>query len=211
MKKNPVRQIIRIGTRRSALALAQTSQVIQAIKKAYPGLEIKTIEYVTSGDRFKEKPLAMVGGKGLFTREIEEGLKNYEFDLAVHSMKDFPVACPDGLVISAVPPRESPLDVLLINKKTTEENSRKKYIQIYDLLPPGARIGTTSLRRSAQLKIFRPDFQILPLRGNITSRKGKLEKGLFDAIILAEAGLNRLEISGQFEKYIIRYNTCYLQ
>jgi hydroxymethylbilane synthase len=199
----PMKQIIRIGTRRSALALAQTSQVVHALNHAYPGIEIKTVEYVTSGDRFKEKPLSMVGGKGLFTLEIEEGLKNKEIDLAVHSMKDFPVAYPEGLVISAVPPRESPLDVLLINKQKAEENSGKKNIQFYDLLPTGARIGTTSLRRSAQLKIFRPDIQILPLRGNITTRIEKLEKGLFDAIILAEAGLNRLGISGQFEKHII--------
>ncbi len=194
MDKSLLVSKIRIGTRKSALALAQTRQIEKSLRQHYPDIEIIINPYETSGDKLKDTSLSNLGGKGLFTKEIEEALLSNEIDVAVHSMKDFPVNYPDTLIIASVPLRESPFDVLLLSEQLLIKSQGVTSSSFYEILPMGAKVGTTSLRRSAQLKIFRPDVQVVPLRGNITTRIEKLKTGLYDAIILAEAGLNRLDI-----------------
>ncbi len=181
---------IRIGTRGSQLALWQANHVKGRIGSLFPDttVEIKIIK--TTGDRITDRPLAMVGGKGLFVKEIENGLLNGDIDLAVHSMKDMPGELPDGLVIGAVPERENPFDVLI----------SRKGLMLADY-PAGARIGTSSLRRASQIKHIRPDLEIVSIRGNLDTRLKKLKSGEYDAIVLAAAGLRRL---GQ-EKEITQY------
>ncbi len=176
-----MRERIIVGTRGSKLALAQTNWVISKIKGRYPSLEVETKIIKTKGDKITDVPLAKVGGKGLFVKEIEEALLRREIDLAVHSLKDVPTELPPGLEIAIIPPRESPYDVLI---------SRDGYTLAE--LPKGAKVGTSSLRRRAQLKASRPDLQIENLRGNLDTRLRKLNEGLYEAIIVAEAGLLRL-------------------
>lgn len=176
-----VLRTIRVGTRGSKLALAQTNWVISQIKKEYPDLQIETRIIKTKGDKITDVPLAKVGGKGLFVKEIEEALLREEIDLAVHSLKDVPTELPEGLEIAIIPKRESPFDVLI-----SKEN------QSLETLSPQSRLGTSSLRRSAQIKAFRKDIEIKNLRGNLDTRLRKLEEGLYDAIVVAEAGLVRL-------------------
>ena len=168
---------IKIATRKSPLALAQAD----AVALCLGGGEI--LGMTTSGDRFQGQPLSELGGKGLFTKELEEALLDGRADIAVHSLKDMPTVLPDGLVIACVLPREDVRDVLISRHGTTIMG-----------LPRGAKFGTSSLRRAAQLLHLRPDLEIVPLRGNVQSRIDKIENGVADATMLARAGLNRLNI-----------------
>ena len=170
---------ITVGTRRSLLAKTQTAQVVETLQARYPDLQIHTQEIVTKGDRIVDVPLSQVGGKGLFISEIEDALLRGDIDFAVHSMKDMPALLAPGLTIAAVPQREDPRDLLI---------SRSGHS--LTTLPQGALVGTSSLRRTAQLLHARPDLQIRTLRGNIDSRLRKLDS--LDAIVLAAAGLLRM-------------------
>ncbi len=179
-----MKKLLRVGTRGSKLALAQTGWVIEQLKRRFPELEVETVVIKTKGDKILDVPLARIGGKGLFVKEIEEALLREEIDLAVHSLKDVPSELPEGLEIAVIPPREDPRDVFIA----------REFRRLEDL-PPGARVGTSSLRRQAQLKRLRPDLEILPLRGNVDTRLRKLSEGQYEAILLAEAGLRRLGLT----------------
>jgi hydroxymethylbilane synthase len=176
---------LRIGTRGSPLALAQADETRARLIAAHPALaepgviEIRVIK--TTGDTVQDRPLSEIGGKGLFTKEIEEALLAGEIDLAVHSMKDVPTILPDGLVIECLLPREDPRDVLIATAGTSIAT-----------LPPGAVVGSASLRRAAQVKALRPDLAIVPLRGNVETRIAKVQRGDATATLLALAGLKRL-------------------
>ncbi len=175
---------ITIGTRGSRLALWQANWVKDAINRHHAGLTIELTIIKTKGDKILDVPLAKVGGKGLFVKEIEEALLDGGIDLAVHSMKDMPADIPDGLCIGAIPKREEPRDVLITRNELP-----------LDRLKKGARVGTSSLRRSAQLLRVRPDITIVPLRGNLNTRLRKLESESLDAIVLAAAGIYRLGLA----------------
>lgn len=177
---------LRIGTRKSALALAQADLVRACLLQQRPELAgcIEIVSMSTSGDRFVDRPLSEIGGKGLFTKELEEALLAREVDIAVHSMKDMATVLPDGLTIGAMLPREDPRDRLV-----------GKDLRSLDDLPQGAVVGTSSLRRAAQMLMRRPDITIVPFRGNVGTRLEKLEKGEVAATLLACAGLNRLGIT----------------
>lgn len=175
-----VRKII-IGSRRSKLALTQTNWVREQLEKLGAPFEFEIKEIVTKGDRILDVTLSKVGGKGLFVKEIEQALLDGEIDMAVHSMKDMPAVLPDGLTIGCIPEREDVRDVLI----------SKGNIKLKDL-PKGAIVGTSSLRRSAQILAVRPDLEIKWIRGNIETRLSKLETEDYDAIILAAAGLARM-------------------
>ena len=170
---------LRIGSRGSQLALWQADHISALLRERGHQVEIQVIK--TTGDKITEVALSQVGTKGMFTKEIEEALAAGAVDLAVHSLKDLPTELPSGFRLAAVPKRESPQDALL----------SVRYGRLADL-PQGARVGTSSLRRQAQLKAVRPDLEILSLRGNVDTRLRKLQAGEFDAIVLAAAGLNRL-------------------
>ena len=174
--------IVRIATRRSALAKWQAHHVSGLLTAREPGLEVQLLELMTRGDRILDVPLAEVGGKGLFVKEIEDALLRGDAQVAVHSMKDLPAVEPPGLVIAAVPVREDPRDALVSHGKKLAE------------LPRGARVGTASLRRSAQLQAMRPDLRIETIRGNVATRLRKIDEG-FDAVVLAHAGLRRLGLT----------------
>jgi hydroxymethylbilane synthase len=179
---------LRIGTRGSPLALVQARAVRERLAAAL-GRDAETIELriiKTTGDTIVDRPLAEEGGKGLFTKEIEEALMRGDIDLAVHSAKDMPTVLPQGLVIAACLKREDPRDVFIANKAKTIKD-----------LPHGARVGTASLRRQAIMMRMRPDLQVAPLRGNVETRLRKLDAGEADAIILALAGLKRLGLEGR--------------
>ncbi|MEE8240594.1 MAG: hydroxymethylbilane synthase [Nitrospirales bacterium] len=180
-----------VGTRGSPLALWQAEWVQQQLREIAPQLSVEVQRIKTSGDKILDVPLAKIGGKGLFVKEIEEALLRGEIDLAVHSMKDVPTALPDGLGILCIPPRENPQDVLVSRQGQTLEQ-----------LPTGARIGTSSLRRQAQLLRRRPDFHISMLRGNLDTRLRKVREGEFDAIVLAAAGLRRMGWVDQVTEYL---------
>ncbi len=170
-----------IGTRHSKLALWQAETIKGALEQLYPGLEV-TLQFVTTtGDKIQDKPLSQIGGKGLFTKELEQAMEQGAVHAAIHSLKDLPYELPAGFVIGAIPPRGSVEDVLVSNH----------YPSLAEL-PEGAVVGTSSLRRSAQLLALRPDLQIVSLRGNVDTRLRKLDEGQYDAIILAAAGLTRL-------------------
>lgn len=179
------KRTIVVGTRQSQLALTQTGQVIDALEKlcAERGLPFKfeIRKIVTKGDRILDVTLSKVGGKGLFVKEIEQAMLDKEIDLAVHSMKDMPSELPEGLINGAIPQRVEPRDALISKEGLSLEE-----------LPHGAKVGTSSLRRSSQLRAKRPDLQLESIRGNIDSRLRKLETEGFDAIILAAAGLKRM-------------------
>lgn len=180
-----VERVIVVGTRQSALALTQTMQVVEDLRKISVSLglnvEFEIRKIVTKGDRILDVTLSKVGGKGLFVKEIEQALLDKEIDLAVHSMKDMPYELPEGLMNGATPKRVNPQDCLIMKRGTS-----------LDDLPQGARVGTSSLRRSSQLKHARPDLNIEWIRGNIDSRIRKLETEGFDAVVLAAAGLHRM-------------------
>ena len=175
-----------IGTRGSKLALWQANWVKSEIEKIQPSVEIELKTIKTTGDKILDVPLSKFGGKGLFVKEIEESLLCGESDLAVHSMKDVPVEFPDGLHLAAILKREAPEDALI-------SLSGLKFMD----LPTGAKIGTSSLRRACQLMNLRPDIEILQLRGNLDTRVRKLDEGQFDAIVVAAAGLNRLNMAAR--------------
>ena len=181
-----MRTTLRIGTRASLLAVTQSTWVKTRIEQAHPQVRVELVQITTKGDRILDVPLAKVGGKGLFVKEIEDALLDGTADLAVHSMKDVPTELPEGLFIGIVPARETPLDAYISNRFATLE-----------ALPVGARVGTSSLRRKSQLAAVRPDLTILDLRGNVDTRLRKLDEGQYEAIILAGAGLNRLGLQGR--------------
>ena len=172
---------IRIGTRKSKLALWQANYIADRLKKHYPGIQVELIKIVTKGDKILDVPLAKVGGKGLFVKEIEEAMLRNEIDIAVHSLKDVPTYFPEGLGLVAITEREDPRDAFL----------SVKYSSI-DQMPEGSVLGTSSLRRKAQIIQKRKDLKIEDLRGNVDTRIRKLEEGQYDGIILAYAGLKRL-------------------
>ncbi len=171
------------ATRRSALALAQCRAFVARLKEAHPDLELVEEQVVTTGDKIQDRPLSEVGGKGLFVKEIEEALLAKRADLAVHSIKDVPGVLPPGLAITCIPRREDPRDVLV----------SPKYGKLATL-PQGAKVGTSSLRRAVCLKAARPDLEIVPMRGNVDTRLRKVDAGECDAIVLARAGLVRLDL-----------------
>lgn len=186
---------ITVGTRQSALALTQTNQVIEQLKNIAAEHEIACDfairRMVTKGDQILDVMLSKVGGKGLFVKEIEQALLEKHIDIAVHSMKDMPSELPQGLIIGAIPQREDARDCLISQNNWT-----------LDQLPIGAKVGTSSLRRSCQLKSYRPDLQLESIRGNIDSRIRKLETERFDAIVLAAAGLHRMGWESRISQYL---------
>jgi hydroxymethylbilane synthase len=182
---------VRIATRKSPLALWQAEFVRAELLKRNPELTIELVKMTTQGDRILDTPLAKVGGKGLFVKELEQGMLRGDADLAVHSMKDVPVELPDGLHLSAICEREDPRDAFVSNRYKS-----------FDDLPPKAKVGTSSLRRQLQMRARRPDLEILDLRGNVNSRLKKLDDGQFDCIILAAAGLKRLGFDARITSYI---------
>lgn len=176
-----MKKTLRIATRKSALALWQANHVQDLLLDAHPDIEIELVKIVTQGDRILDRPLAEIGGKGLFLKELEHAMLKGEADLAVHSMKDVPASMAEGLVLDAVLPRANPYDALV------SRNNR-----LLADLPAGSLIGTSSLRRKSQLLALRPDLVVNDLRGNVDTRLRKLDEGQYDAIILACAGLERL-------------------
>ncbi|MBK1645781.1 hydroxymethylbilane synthase [Thiocapsa imhoffii] len=173
--------IIRIATRKSPLAMWQAEHVSALLRARHADLEVQIIGMTTKGDKILDAPLAKVGGKGLFVKELEQGMLDGEADIAVHSMKDVPVDFPEGLHLAVIMDREDPRDAFVSNHYAT-----------LDELPRGACVGTSSLRRQCQIADRRPDLRIEPLRGNVNTRLAKLDAGEYDAIILAAAGLMRL-------------------
>ncbi|PCH61256.1 MAG: hydroxymethylbilane synthase [Gammaproteobacteria bacterium] len=182
---------IKIATRKSPLALWQAEHVSARLRKAHPGLEVELVKMVTQGDKILDTPLAKVGGKGLFVKELEVGLLEGDADIAVHSIKDVPVEFPDGLHMPVILEREDPRDAFVSNT----------YACFADL-PQGACVGTSSLRRQTQLLAKRPDLIIKDLRGNVGTRLQKLDDGNYDAIILASAGLTRLGLVQHITEYL---------
>ena len=171
--------------------MAQAAWVKTRLQQEYPGLEVETLTIKTSGDRFLDTPLKAIGGKGIFVKEIEEALIRREIDLAVHSLKDLPTEIPEGLTLAAIPEREDPRDVLISPHGTLLKD-----------LPAGAKIGTGSLRRRAQILNFRPDLALVAIRGNIDTRLKKLDRGELDALIMALAGLKRLGWQARVSEYL---------
>ncbi|MFM1897526.1 MAG: hypothetical protein RLZZ385_2600 [Pseudomonadota bacterium] len=172
---------LRIATRQSPLALWQANYVRQALLDTHPGLTVELVSMTTKGDKILDTPLAKVGGKGLFVKELEQAMLEGRADIAVHSMKDVPVEFPAGLILPVICEREDPSDAFVSNAHAS-----------FAELPTGARVGTSSFRRQCQLRHLRPDLEILDLRGNVGTRLGRLDSGHYDAIILASAGLLRL-------------------
>ena len=182
---------IKIGTRGSQLALWQAGWVKSILEKKFPPTPIELIIIKTQGDKILDVPLAKVGGKGLFVKEIEQALLARRIDIAVHSMKDMPADIPEGLCIGAIPERENPLDVFISRNGAG-----------FNELAGGSVIGTSSLRRSAQLRHARPDMVIQPIRGNLDTRFKKLESDNFDALVLAAAGVKRLNLEHKITEYL---------
>ncbi|MBW2146101.1 MAG: hydroxymethylbilane synthase [Deltaproteobacteria bacterium] len=182
---------VKLGTRGSQLALAQSRWVKERLEASWPGLRVDLVSIRTRGDKIQDVPLYRVGGKGLFLKEIEEALLRKEIDLAVHSVKDIPADLPSGLYLAAIPEREDPRDVLVSRCGLPLEE-----------LPPRARVGTSSLRRQAQLMAMRPDLQVCALRGNVDTRLRKLEEAQLDALILASAGLRRLGLLDRATQFL---------
>ena len=187
---------IKLGTRGSQLALWQANWVKSEIEKRNPGLEVEIVKIKTTGDKILDVPLAKVGGKGLFVKEIEEALLDKRIDLAVHSMKDVPTDFPKGLHLAAITEREDPRDALIISQKSKVKSQKFKDLH------QGAIVGTSSLRRSSQILNIRPDLKISQLRGNLNTRLKKLDEGQFDAIILAAAGVKRLGWADRITEYL---------
>jgi len=171
---------LKLGTRGSALALWQANWTKDALEQRWPRLTVELVPIKTTGDKIQDVPLAKIGGKGLFTKELDEALLDKRIDLAVHSLKDVPFQLPDGIDFGAIPEREDSRDALISDRLTLQE------------LPPRAKIGTSSLRRQVQLRHRFPALNLVTLRGNVDTRLRKLDAGEFDAIILAAAGLKRL-------------------
>lgn len=182
---------IRIATRRSLLALWQAEYVKSELERHHPELTIELVTMVTQGDKILDTPLAKIGGKGLFVKELETAMLEHRADIAVHSMKDVPMEFPEGLGLAVICPREKPTDAFVSN-----------HFNSLDDLPLGARVGTSSLRREVQIRERRPDLIVSSLRGNVQTRLGKLDAGEFDAIILATAGLIRLQLETRIRQEI---------
>jgi hydroxymethylbilane synthase len=182
-----------IGTRQSRLALWQAEYTAQRLREFYPTLDVQLHGFDTRGDRVLDQPLPLIGGKGVFTAELEQALQDGTIDLAVHSLKDLPTELDPAFVLAAIPERASPFDVLISRSHSH-----------LTALPIGAAIGTSSLRRLAQLKAFRADLNVIPLRGNVPTRvaKAMTEEGAYDAIVLAAAGLDRLELAEQITEIL---------
>lgn len=183
--------IVRIATRKSALALWQAEYVKAQLEHFHDDIQVELVPMTTKGDIILDTPLAKVGGKGLFVKELEVAMLENRADIAVHSMKDVPVDFPEGLGLAVICPREDPRDAFVSNTYSA-----------IDELPQGAIVGTSSLRRQCQLKSMRPDLDIRDLRGNVNTRLKKLDDGQYDAIILAAAGLIRLEMSDRIRNFI---------
>lgn len=188
---------VRIGTRGSALALWQAHHIRDTLQAAHPGLVVRLEIISTEGDRVQDRPLHEIGGKGLFVRAIEERLLDRTVDLAVHSMKDLPAFGPPGLVIACTPPREDPRDALVAPAGATLAT-----------LPAGARLGTGSLRRGALARRINPGLEIVPIRGNVPTRVGKVDRGELDAVLLAAAGLRRLDRGDRIAEYLDPEGFC---
>ena len=186
-----------LATRQSPLALTQSRWVAAEIERLNPGLRVELANLTTTGDKMQTQPLPQIGGKGLFTKELEDALLEGRAHLAVHSLKDLPTQLPDGLTLAAVPPREDVRDVLVSRSGAPLHE-----------LPHGARIGTSSIRRAAQLRRVRPDLHIEPLRGNLDTRLRKLKEGPLDAIVLAAAGIHRLGWAEQITEYLAPEILC---
>ena len=182
---------LKIATRQSPLALWQANYVKDRLQQLYPDLIVELVPMVTKGDVIFDSPLAKIGGKGLFVKELENALLNKEADIAVHSMKDVPMQFPEGLGLAVICKREDPRDAFVSNSYRT-----------FAELPQGAVVGTSSLRRQCQLKALRPDLDIHSLRGNVGTRLSKLDNGDYDAIILASAGLIRLGLADRIASFI---------
>ena len=182
---------IRLGTRASRLARLQTGLVSKALARLDPTIEFRSIEITTEGDRDLRTPLPEIGGKGVFTQELEQALYEGTIDLAVHSLKDVPVEPSAGLTLAAVGMREDPREVWISAKGWTLAT-----------LPAGAKVGTCSTRRAAQLLVHRPDLQLAPLRGNVDTRVAKAQAGEFDAIVIAAAGVHRLGLTSAITEYL---------
>lgn len=181
---------LKIATRQSPLALWQAEHIRARLEALHADLTVELVTFVTQGDKILDTPLAKIGGKGLFVKELEAALLDGRADLAVHSMKDVPMALPEGLTLAVICEREDPLDAFVSNTYACFED-----------LPQGAKVGTSSLRRKCQILKARPDLDIIDLRGNVGTRLSKLDAGNYDAIILASAGLKRLELTDR-----IRHN-----
>lgn len=175
---------LKIATRQSPLALWQAEHIRARLQELHADLQVELVTFVTQGDKILDTPLAKIGGKGLFVKELEAALLDGRADLAVHSMKDVPMALPEGLSLAVICEREDPLDAFVSNTYAS-----------FDELPQGAKIGTSSLRRKSQILKARPDLEIIDLRGNVGTRLSKLDAGNYDAIILASAGLKRLGLA----------------
>jgi hydroxymethylbilane synthase len=185
------KQVVRIATRKSPLAMWQAEFVRDSLLELHPEIEVVFVKMSTQGDKILDTPLAKVGGKGLFVKELEVGMLAGEADLAVHSMKDVPVEFPEGLHLPVICKREDPRDAFVSNNYSSLED-----------LPAGAKVGTSSLRRECQLRTHRPDLEVLPLRGNVNTRLAKLDNGDYDAIILATAGLKRLGFDDRIRSHL---------
>jgi hydroxymethylbilane synthase len=182
---------LRIATRKSALAMWQANHVQSLLEQAHPGLTVELVPIVTRGDRILDRPLAAIGGKGLFLKELEHAMLNDEADLAVHSMKDVPAEMAQGLVLQVVLQRATPFDAWISRDGSSVDD-----------MPPGSRVGTSSLRRRCQLLAAHPEFEVVDLRGNVDTRLRKLAEGEYDAIILACAGLERLGLDQQITQVL---------
>lgn len=183
--------LLKIATRQSPLALWQAEHIKARLLALHPELQVELVTFVTQGDKILDTPLAKIGGKGLFVKELENALLDGRADLAVHSMKDVPMELPEGLALAVICEREDPRDAFVSNHYST-----------LDDLPQGATLGTSSLRRKSQIHAYRPDLNIVDLRGNVGTRLGKLDAGLYDAIILAAAGLKRLELGTRIRDFL---------
>lgn len=184
-------QTLRIATRKSPLAMWQAEHIKARLLALHPELQIELVTFTTQGDKILDTPLAKIGGKGLFVKELEAAMLDGRADIAVHSMKDVPMEFPQGLELGVICDRENPQDAFVSNQYKN-----------LDELPQGAIVGTSSLRRQCQIQQLRPDLQIKSLRGNVQTRLGKLDAGEFDAIILAAAGLLRMELEDRLTSYM---------
>ncbi len=191
-----MKKTLRIATRKSPLAMWQAEFVKAELEKAHPGLEVILLPMSTKGDKILDVPLAKIGGKGLFTKELEDRMMDGDADIAVHSMKDVPMVLPEGFELGAILERHSPTDAFVSNEYAAFED-----------LPKGAVLGTSSLRRKAQLMAIRPDLDVRDLRGNVGTRLGKLDVGEYDAIVLATSGLQRLGLDERI-RHEISPETC---
>ena len=186
-----MKDLIRIATRKSPLALWQAEHVKSRLQAEFPGIQVELVTMSTQGDKILDTPLAKIGGKGLFVKELEQGMLEGKADIAAHSIKDVPMEFPAGLFLATIMPREEPCDAFVSNK----------YAEL-DALPQGAVVGTSSLRRRCQLLSRRPDLDIRDLRGNVNTRLSKLDNGDYDAIVLACAGLIRLDMEDRIRQRI---------